>query len=110
MINLRTLKVSKHYSNDRQMRQEQIETVVGGNWGTVIKEEYYKGAWRCLTDMGLIFIVDDSKTLIITYYLASGSIVSGMFHGNVPKYINRRISDNARKYNEIYETSIKNAI
>lgn len=109
MMNLKSLKISAHFTNDRTNRQAQIEAVINGNWGQVIKEEWYKDAYRCLTDMGLIFIVSADRTTIMTYYLAKGKIVSAMLKGKIPKSLNKRIADNANKYMNLYGGSIRNA-
>ena len=102
MTNLKKLEVSAHFINDRQGRKETIDRVICGNWGQVMKEEYYKGAYRCLTDTGLIFILNDTKTVIITYYFASCSLVQGMYRHQAPKSILAKIRDNQRKFKEIY--------
>lgn len=106
MTNLKSIKVSYHFQNDRQGRKERIDRVVNGNWGSVVKEEFRKDAWRMLTDTGLIFILTPNKELILTYYFATGKTVNEMYHGKAPKAITNRVNKNARAYAEIYNEGI----
>jgi hypothetical protein len=109
MLNLKALKISDHYLHNRTIRQEQINAVVNNNWGVPVKEEYYKGAYRVLTDTGLVFILTEDKTTIQTMYLARGSVVHGMMHGRVPKALTKRINENARRYQKLFGDSIRNS-
>ena len=102
MTNLKNLKISTHFINDRQGRKETIDRIICGNWGQVMKEEYIKGAYRCLTDTGLMFILNDSKTIIITYYFATCQHVQEMYRYQAPKNILKKIRDNQRKFKAIY--------
>ena len=58
MTNLKSLTISYHFINDRQGRKQRMDAIIGDNWGQPVKEEWYKDAWRILTDVGIIFIVD----------------------------------------------------
>lgn len=108
MMNLTELRISYHFQNDRQGRKERIDSIVKGNWGQVIREEYYKGAWRCLTDNGLIFIIEDTKSMIMTYYFAVPEVVRGMYHGKaIPQFLQNKIKKNARTYMDIYNEQIR---
>ena len=106
MIKLNELKVSYHFQNTRQGRDERINTITKNNWGQVVREEYYKGAWRCLTDTGLVFIVEESKTIILTYYFATMEVAIGMYHGNVPEFMKKKIRKNATQYKNRYQENI----
>ena len=81
MTNLRSLQISYHFQNDRQGRKQRMDAVIGNNWGQPVKEEWYKDAWRILTDVGIIFIVDMNKTKILTYYFATMRVVNGCMAG-----------------------------
>jgi hypothetical protein len=109
MLNLNELLVSYHFQNDRAERKERIDAVLGGNYGQIIKQVYCKGAIRCLTDMGLIFIVNEQQTLILTYYFARKETIYQMYKGklaSVPSFIVKRVDKNARKYKKLYNDSM----
>lgn len=108
MTNLRNLQISYHFINDRQGRKQRMDAVIGDNWGQPIKEEWYKDAWRILTDVGIIFIVDMNRTKILTYYFATMSVVRGMYNGKVPQNMVKRLNKNARAYCDIYDNKIRN--
>ena len=101
MINLRQLEISKHYQRDNKFREKIINQIVNNNWGQIIKFEWHKGTYRCLTDMGLIFILTPEQDKIMTYYLARARVAQGMYKGNAPKFILKRIHKNASKYEKI---------
>lgn len=109
MTNLHNLQISYHFINDRQGRKQRIDAIIGNNWGQPVKEEWYKDAWRILTDVGIIFIVDMDKTKILTYYFATMRVVNGMYGGNnkVPAAMVKRINKNARNYCDLYDTGIR---
>lgn len=108
MTNLNNLQISYHFINDRQGRKQRIDAVIGNNWGQPVKEEWYKDAWRVLTDVGLIFIVDMNRTKILTYYFATMQVVNGMYNGKIPQAMVKRINKNARNYASIYDNKIRN--
>lgn len=100
-IDLKKLKLSNHYKRDNKIREQIIDSIVEGNWGQIVKQEWYKGAYRCLTDTGLIFIVSPEKDMILTYYLARGGVAQGMFNHKAPGYLMKKINKNANKYKEV---------
>lgn len=111
MMKLTELKVSYHFQNDRQGRKQRIDAVVKSNWGQVVREEYYKGAWRCLTDNGLIFIVEEKKEIILTYYFALPQVIRGMYHGKpVPTFLLNKVKNNAKTYKKIYGEALMSEI
>jgi hypothetical protein len=105
-IKLDNLKISAHCLFNNKFRNDAINTIVSGNWGQIIKQEWYKGAYRCLTDTGLIFIVSPEKDKILTYYLARGSTAQGMFGNKAPSYLLKKISKNASKYTQLFEEKL----
>lgn len=110
MIKLNELKVSYHFQNDRNERKAAIDTIINGNFGQVVIEEFYKDAWRCLTDTGLIAIVTPDKSLILTYYFAPMKTAAMMYKANfrkMPQAVANKIQKNANTYNKIYSESIK---
>ena len=108
MTNLKSLTISYHFINDRQGRKQRMDAVIGDNWGQPIKEEWYKDAWRILTDVGIIFIVDMNRTKILTYYFATMKVVRGMYNGKVPNSMVKRLNKNAWAYTDIYNDSMRN--
>ena len=112
MIKLNELKVSYHFQNDRNERKAQIDAIINGNFGQVVIEEWYKDAWRCLTDTGLIAIVEPKKEIILTYYFAPMKTAQMMYRANfrkMPQAVANKIQKNANTFNKIYNDSIKNA-
>lgn len=111
MINLNECLVSYHFQNDRQMRKQRIDAVLNGNLGQVIAEEWYKEAWRVLTDTGLMAVVTPDKKIIITYYFSTIEQAKMLYWHNygrkVPEYLLNKINKNARMYNKIYGSSYK---
>jgi len=108
MTNLKEIKVSYHFQNDRKYRKEQIDAVVNGNWGQPIKEVFLTDSWKILTDMGLVFVLTADKSLIMTYYLVTLSTVNKFYnHGKAPASIVKRVQRNANTYNKLYNQSMK---
>lgn len=113
MMNLNTLKVSYHFQNDRQERKQRIDAIIDGNLGSAIFEEWYKDAWRVLTDTGLIVIVERNKELILTYYFATMRQVNNMYHCNgrkTPQAIINKVQKNVNAYNRLYNESLSKKV
>lgn len=106
MTNLHNIAVSKHFTNDRHARKERIDAVINGNWGQVIRESFATNVWHCLTDTGLIFIVNADKSLIVTYYFATTQQALQICNGKLPEYVRKRIHRNAKTYATIYRESM----
>jgi len=109
MTNPATLKVSYHFQNTRNERKARIDSIINGNWGSPVREVWYKDAWRIMTDAGLIFIVEPKKEIILTYYFATPSVAAGMFQGRVPEAIKNKVRKNAQMYLEKYGEEITQA-
>ncbi len=93
---------SFHISEDRLDRACYIMTTIG--IGEVIKEqrcvdERGRVSWQCLTDTGVILVLNESKTLAVTLYIAKQPKVSAMYGGNTPAWVMKLVHKN-RKYAE----------
>ena len=95
--------ISYHLSEDRPYRVFHILSTVG--LGNTIKEihcidEQGRPAWKCLTDTGVIQVLNEEKTRIITLYIATQPLVSAMFKGQTPGWVLKMIHKN-KKHAEI---------
>ena len=78
---------SYHISEDRLDRAVYIMQTVG--LGEIIKEQRCvdtKGrvSWQCLTDTGVLLVLNEQKTMAVTLYIATQPKVSAMYKGNNP--------------------------
>ena len=76
---------SYHISEDRIDRACFIMQTVG--LGEIIKEvrcedERGRISWQCLTDTGVLLVLNEQKTMAITLYIATQPKVSAMYKGN----------------------------
>ena len=90
---------SYHISEDRLDRACYIMTTIG--IGNIIKEvhavdEKGRPSWQCLTDTGVILILNEQKTTAITLYIATQPKVSAMYQGKTPSWIINMIKKNRR--------------
>lgn len=92
MMSISSLTLSVHAYTERADRIAIIDNSVG--WGQIIKEVYEKGAYRCLTDTGVILVVDENRTTVVTLYLADRHMLHKMYNGNAPRYMRNRIQYN----------------
>lgn len=109
MTKLNELKISYHFQNDRNTRKARIDAIINGNFGQVVIEEWYKGAWRCLTDTGLIAIVEPKKEIILTYYFAPLKTAQAMYKASfrkMPEAVANKINKNAKTYMKMFKESI----
>lgn len=93
---------SFHISEDRLDRACYIMTTIG--IGEIIKEqrcvdEKGRVSWQCLTDTGVILVLNETKTLAITLYIAKQPKVSAMYEGNTPAWVMKMVRKN-RQYAE----------
>lgn len=91
MVKVQELHLSNHLLYDRSERLEKIRKI---GYGQVIKEQWYNDKFHCLTDTGLMLVVDKNKTYCVTAYFADYKEVQKMYNGNVPKQIRRKIDRN----------------
>jgi len=113
MIKLNELKVSYHFQNDRKERKERIDAIINGNFGQVVIEQYFKDAWRVLTDTGIMAVVTPNKELILTYYFCPMETARMIYKSQgkkMPDYIANKIKKNARTYKNIYEENFHKGI
>lgn len=106
MTNLHNIPVSYHFTHDRAERKARIDEVINGNWGQVIRESFATNVWHCLTDTGLIFIVNAEKTKIMTYYFATQAQAQQVCNKSCPKQVLKRIQKNASKYQNLYNEKV----
>lgn len=92
MMSISSLTLSVHAYTERADRIAIIDNKIG--WGQIIKEVYEKGAYRCLTDTGVILVVDENRTTVVTLYLADRHMLHRMYNGNAPHYMRNRIQHN----------------
>lgn len=109
MMNLNEIKVSYHFQNDRQGRKQRIDEIIRGNFGQIVIEEFYKEAWRCLTDTGLCVIVSKDRNLILTYYfcpLETARMIYKAQFRKMPEAVENKIRKNQKTYKRIYQESL----
>jgi hypothetical protein len=92
MMAINSLTFSFHASNDRADRIATIDKHIG--WGQIVKERYYRNAYHCLTDTGVILIVDDSRSIILTLYMADRRTLQAFYGGKAPQYLVNRVRYN----------------
>ena len=94
---------SYHISEERLDRACYIMQTVG--IGEIIKEvrctdEKGRVSWQCLTDTGVLLVLNEQKDMAITLYIATQPKVSAMYKGNTPSWVIKLIKKNA-KYAEM---------
>lgn len=92
------MNMTYHYEVERKERRELIEREIG--FGQIIKRTYRNSCWSCLTDTGIMLIVDDDETTIITAYCPRVAELK-VFYGSVdkvPKYIRKKVYQHESKY------------
>jgi hypothetical protein len=88
---------SYHISEDRIDRACFIMQTVG--LGEIIKEvrcedERGRISWQCLTDTGVLLVLNEQKTMAITLYIATQPKVSAMYKGNTPSWVLKMVRKN----------------
>lgn len=91
MIKISELTFSAHLTAHRTDRLATIKQV---GFGQVIKEQWYTNTYHCLTDTGVVLVVDPIKKLCVTAYFINEWELAKLYHGKVPKPIQRRVSKN----------------
>jgi len=94
--------ITYHISEDRLDRAVYIMQTIG--IGNIIKEvhatdEKGRTSWQCLTDTGVILVLNEQKTIVITLYIASQPKVSALYEGKTPSWVIHMVKKN-RKYAE----------
>ena len=104
---IKKTKLTSHMILDRSDRVVYILLNLG--LGEIIKETHQideKGrpSWQCLTNTGVLIIMDEKKETIITLYIASQPKVSAMYEGNTPSWVLNMVKKNkkhAKLQNEV---------
>lgn len=89
--------ISYHISEDRLDRATYIMTTIG--LGEIVKEvrcvdERGRTGYQCLTDTGVMLILNEDKSRVVTLYIATQPKVSAMYKGNTPSWILKMIRKN----------------
>jgi hypothetical protein len=89
--------ITYHISEERLDRAAFIMTTVG--IGEIIKEqkcvaEDGRIAWQCLTNTGVIIVLDERKKVAITLYIAELPKVSAMYQGKTPSWVINKVRKN----------------
>lgn len=92
MTAISSLTFSQHAYIDRADRIAIIDKHVG--WGQIVKETYHNSVFHCLTDTGVMLIVDERKETIITLYLIDKRVLRIMYNGNPPRYLINKVEYN----------------
>ena len=93
MTAISSLTFSQHAYIDRADRIAIIDRHVG--WGQIVKETYHNQTYHCLTDTGVLLVIDDRKETIITLYLIDRRALRIMYNGNPPQYLINKVNRNA---------------
>ena len=92
------LKPSEHLKKERLERYVFIATEIG--FGT-IKFEYFdtiSRRWKCLTDTGVAYVLNEEKTVCITTYVVERfEELTFLCDGQVPRYIKKVYKKNLEK-------------
>ena len=92
-----------HISEERIDRAMYIMQTIG--IGDPIKEEHCvdergRTSWQCLTNTGVILVLNEEKTVVITLYIATQPKVSAMYKGNTPSWVLKMVRKN-KQYAEM---------
>lgn len=99
--------ISYHIAEDRLDRAILIMTTIG--LGNIVKEQKAINAsgrpcWECITDTGVIIVLDEPKKVAITLYIASMPKVSAIYKGQTPGWLIKVVKKNkelAKMQNEV---------
>ena len=91
--------ISYHISEDRLDRACYIMQTIG--IGDIIKEQHGtdeqgRGYWRCFTNTGVMVILNEDKSKMITLYIPNQAQVSSIYHGNTPSWVFKMVRKNAQ--------------
>ena len=97
--------ITYHISEKRINRAVFIQTTIG--IGEIIKEQRCidnegRVSWQCLTDTGVIIVLDAKKQVVITLYIAELPKVSAMYQGKTPSWVLKKIRKN-KKYADMQD-------
>ena len=91
--------ISYHISEDRLDRACYIMQTIG--IGDIIKEQRgqdEKGRvfWRCFTNTGVMLIMNEDKSRVVTLYIAEQKQVSSVYEGKTPSWVFALVRKNAQ--------------
>ena len=89
--------ITYHISEDRLDRACFIMQTIG--IGEIVKEEKViqetgRISWQCLTNTGVLLVMDEQKKIVITLYIATQAKVSAMYKGNTPSWMFKIVRKN----------------
>lgn len=90
-ITISKLTFSNHFRTDRTGRYKTFQRI---GFGQIVKQQWYNGCWHCLTDMGIMLVVDEAGNYCMTAYFADWVEVNRIYQGNVPRVMKKRIDRN----------------
>lgn len=90
--------ISYHISEDRLDRACYIMTTIG--LGEIVKEreaidEKGRLGYKCVTDTGVIVVLNADRTRAVTLYIATQKQVSWVYNGKVPSWMFKVVKKNA---------------
>lgn len=95
------MKISAHVKNDRLERMMYIAQNIG--WGDIVIQFSNKknnGSMTCLTDTGIVLIMDPRDNVLITAYVADYPLVKKIYLSNgwtrVPQFIEAKVGKNKK--------------
>lgn len=91
--------ISYHISEDRLDRACYIMQTIG--IGDIIKEQHGidekgRGFWRSFTNTGVMLIMNEQKTQVVTLYIADQKQVSSLYQGKTPSWIFAMVRKNIK--------------
>lgn len=92
MLTVNSLTFSYHAQVERADRIAIIDNHIG--WGQIVKEVYFNGCYHCVTDTGLVLVVDDTRRIIITLYIMDRRKLHQMYNNRPPKYLISKVDFN----------------
>lgn len=97
--------ITYHISEERIDRAVYIQTTIG--IGEIIKEQRCIGedgriSWQCLTNTGVIVVLDAKKKVAITLYIAELPKVCAMYQGKTPSWMLNKVRKN-KKYADMQD-------
>lgn len=92
MMTINSLTFSYHAQVERADRIAIIDNYIG--WGQIVKEVYFSGCYHCVTDTGLVLVVDDARRVIITLYIMDRRKLQQMYNNRPPKYLISKVDFN----------------
>ena len=89
--------ITYHISEDRIDRACYIMSTVG--IGNIVKErpaydEKGRLGYKCFTDTGVILILNQDKTLVVTLYIATQQQAVWIYNGKTPDWVFRTVKKN----------------